>query len=57
MTLRLVQSIDYRIARLEDLADWLAYEIEVDCPTDGEAWLEELHEVINALKMERRQYS
>jgi hypothetical protein len=58
MTLRLIQSIDYRLARLEELADWLAYEIELEPDlADGEAWLEELHEVIDGLKLEKQQYS
>ena len=65
MTLRLIQSIDYRLARLEELADWLANEVDLEPEmllsesllADGEAWLEELREVIDGLKLEKQQYS
>ena len=55
MTVRLIQSIDYRLRHLRDLEQWLENEqLARDLPPE---WLDEIRETVEALELERRQYS
>ena len=55
MTPRLIQSIDYRLRHLRDLEHWLENNQSArDLPPE---WLDEIRETVQALELERRQYS